>query len=536
MNGWLTYTPNKTKDGFRLLLLEIQNHSVLARKGTKCRVELFNTQTEEPITINKKPYSTVIIGPNGVGKSFVLAAVADIFRYLHQLQNNDNKSVEPLGFRFAIQYFINGHCYKVSTLPDLLGLVKVDENANEKISCWVDDQPKGLHVCDLPCAVLASSITIADRFRTQKQPDNYYWYLGVRNENLPNSTGTKTIVRKTVDAIAECLTHDTYFRERLLDLLECLDLERKMEIEYSVRYKNVYLADPITEERFIQIFDNWKEAFDAAGMKRQTQPWSHNKFQQIRKNPENISLMVDYLNKIKEKQLLDKRSHLIYNINEEAFKDDWKAIKLLSALDILSYPKIRIYKKTSPNSEEKFLFQDSSSGETAMLCQFINILSRIEHHSLVLIDEPETSSHPNWQIRYIDWINKIYQRFHTCHFVISTHSHFLLSDLEEGSSAIVTLERDAETGNIVNLTEGVNTFGWTTDDILYEVFRIRNRRNEALERDLERAVQIIETSGLDNKDEVDSLLERFNRVYRGDRDPLGKFIKELEEYAESQSK
>lgn len=535
MDGILAHSLKESNDGFRLLRLEIQNHTVLAPRGKKCCIEFFNAQSEGAITISGKPYSTVIIGANGVGKSFVMAAVADIFRYLHQLNNNDNKTVEPLGFRFAVQYFINGHIYRISNLSDQLGLVKVYGNAKERISCWVDDKPKGLHWCDLPCAVLASSITIADRFRTQKQPDNYYWYLGARNENLPNSTGTKTIVRKAVDAIAECLTHDAYFKEKLFDLLECLDLERKMEIEYSVRYKDVYLADPITKERFIKIFDNWEEAFSTAGMKRKDQPWSHNKFKQIRQNPENIRLMVDFLKRVKENQLLDRRNHLVYDINEETFKDDWKAIKLLSSLDILSYPKIKIHKKITARTEEEFLFEDSSSGETAMLCQFINILSRIEHHSLVLIDEPETSSHPNWQIRYIDWINKIYQRFHTCHFVISTHSHFLLSDLEEGSSAIVALDRDKETGDIVNLAEGVNTYGWTTDDILYEVFRIRNRRNEALERDLERAIQLIETSGLNNKEEVDGLLERFNRVYRGDRDPLGKFIKELEEYVKSQS-
>ncbi|MBR5971938.1 MAG: AAA family ATPase [Paludibacteraceae bacterium] len=535
MDGWLTYTLDRKKNGFRLLHLEIQNHTVLAPKGKKCSIEFFNTQFEESITISEKPYSTVIIGANGVGKSFVLAAVADIFRYLHQLKNYDNSKVESPGFRFAIQYYENGRNYKISNLPDQTGLVKMDGNAKEKISCWVDGHPNGLHVCDLPCAVLASSITIADRFKTQKQPDNFYWYLGARNENLPNSTGTKTIVKKTVDAIAECLTHDSYFKDKLFDLLECLDLERKMEIEYSVRYKNVYFADPITEEHFVQIFDNWEEAFKAAGMKRKDQPWSHNKFKQIRQNPENITLMVEYMKRVKENQLLGRRSHLVYDINGKTFKEDWQAIKLLTSLDVLSYPKIRIHKKINARTEEEFLFENSSSGETAMLCQFINILSRIEQHSLVLIDEPETSSHPNWQIRYIDWINRIYQRFHTCHFVISTHSHFLLSDLEEGSSAIVALDRDKETGDIVNLAEGMNTYGWTTDDILYEVFRIRNRRNEALERDLERAIQLIESSGLNNKEEVDDLLKRFNRVYRGDRDPLGKFIKELEEYAKSQS-
>lgn len=38
---------------------------------------------------------------------------------------------------------------------------------------------------------------------------------------------------------------------------------------------------------------------------------------------------------------------------------------------------------------------DSSSGETNLLCQFIGILSAIQEDSLVIIDEPENSAHPN---------------------------------------------------------------------------------------------------------------------------------------------
>lgn len=533
MEGFLPYTSEYNKNGFRLLLVEIQNHHVLARNGNRCRLIFYESDPEATISVGKKPYSTVIIGPNGVGKSFVLSAIADIFRHLKKIQDGKGEMLDKLDFRFAIEYFLNGHHFRISNLYD----DKV-ELVPEKIFyyCWTDGNPTSFSNCILPPAILASSITISDRFKTQRQQDGFYWYLGARNENSPSTTGTKTIVRKTVAAIAECLSHEGYFKQQLLDLLGDLGLERRMEIEYAIRYRKVYLAEPITEERFVRAFENWGDAFKEAGSKRESAPWGQRKFSGIKKNPENISRIVKYLNEITANGQITRAGHIVYNIEEESFVEDWKAIQLLSELDILSYPKIRVFKREKKLSHvQSFLFEESSSGETSMLCQFINILSRIEQHSLVLIDEPEACAHPNWQIHYIDWLNAIFKRFHTCHFVISTHSHFLLSDLEKGTSAIVALDRDRETGVITNLAEGVNTYGWSTDDILYEVFRIRNTKNEALERDLERAIQLMEEKGVPQEGEIEALLTRFNNVYRGVRDPLGKFIEELEKYAKSRS-
>jgi hypothetical protein len=118
--------------------------------------------------------------------------------------------------------------------------------------------------------------------------------------------------------------------------------------------------------------------------------------------------------------------------------------------------------------------------------------------------------------------------------VIATHSHFILSDLKPESSDIIALDR-GEDGIVRDVAENLNTFNWTVDDILYEVFRIRNTKNEALERDLERAIQLMEEKGQAQEGEIETLLTRFNNVYRGDRDPLGKFIEELKKYAESKS-
>lgn len=533
MQGWIPYTPDIDKNGFRILLLEIENHNVLARGGNNCRLELFNYDQENDISISSAPYSTVIIGRNGIGKSFILSVLADIFRYLKSLQDNNQDTNEP-EFRFAIQYFLNGHCYKVLTLDRDNEYGSPSWKKLSSLNCWIDDEHCPVSSIMLPTAVLASSVSINDRFRTQKKPDGFYWYLGTRNENSPSTTGTKTIVRKTVSAIAECLSHGDYFRENLKSLLEYLDLEPRMEIEYSFRYRKVYLKHRMTNEEFNNIFDNWKDKFEEAKSRRKEAPWGHKKYPHIRNNEENVSLIVSFINKIIDNELLDRRGHLFYSLKDNSLAEDWKAIKLLTELDIITYPSIRVYKKaTSSSRAEEYPFEESSSGETNMLCQFINILARIEHHALVLIDEPETSAHPNWQIRYIDWLNKIFSRFNTCHFVISTHSHFLLTDLRKESSAIVALNK--ENGIIKNIGEGLNTFCWSVDDILYKVFQVRNTRNEAFESAMIELYKLMSSSkSPENKARAGIILADMEKVVLRESDPLLTLINKAKQYVESE--
>ena len=46
-------------------------------------------------------------------------------------------------------------------------------------------------------------------------------------------------------------------------------------------------------------------------------------------------------------------------------------------------------------------FEDCSSGEKHMIFAFTGVLSSIEPKSVILIDEPEISLHPEWQIQYV---------------------------------------------------------------------------------------------------------------------------------------
>jgi predicted ATPase len=105
------------------------------------------------------------------------------------------------------------------------------------------------------------------------------------------------------------------------------------------------------------------------------------------------------------------------------FTNSIEPLQLLSDLQIITFEKFEI-KKLDTN----FSFNDASSGEYHIILTFLNILSLIEENSIVMLDEPEISLHPNWQIKYMEIFNNIFSKFPNSHFIIVSHSHFLVSD------------------------------------------------------------------------------------------------------------
>lgn len=66
---------------------------------------------------------------------------------------------------------------------------------------------------------------------------------------------------------------------------------------------------------------------------------------------------------------------------------------------------------------------EMSSGEFAMLSTILGIsVAAKDSHTLILLDEPELSQHPNWQMTLIDNLDKAL-RDKVCHLLIATHSH-----------------------------------------------------------------------------------------------------------------
>ena len=426
----------------RLNSLKLKRHPVLGD------IEIdFQTTNFDFNTI----FSTIIIGQNGTGKSTVLKVLADIFRAFDLYQMDISKRPQ-LGYNFYVRYTINNISYDIST--SALVLVEprgryestymffknkpVDLSINSQIHDSSSYKKYSIPISEvvLPSIVLASSLMLTDKFNAKSL--GKYKYLGVRNENSPSTTGTRTYVRKTVDNIIDGIKHKNFALE-LTKLFKFLELDASLRLSYVPRHKNIFFTEDINIAKLRAAFgEEWKSFFP----KRNSPLWGAANFEKISTDTHRLEGLVDFLKSVHRRIFVDgnKRS-LEYDVLERSWEivEDYEMLNILRSLDIISYPTLSISRNRLP-----YEFINSSSGETHMISEFIGLLSQIKENSLVLIDEPEISLHPNWQIKYIDQLKNIFHDYVNSHFVIATHSHFLLSDVKPTSANTIEYTKHPE--------------------------------------------------------------------------------------------
>lgn len=487
---------------FRILSLTILHHKVLGE------VSLDFSKYDDIADANSI-YTTVVIGENGIGKSFLLSSLVDIFQYLDEIKAGTDERKDTPSFRFHIKYVLGGDEYEFANF----GVINhIDYRHQMFLNLHYRKNGKNVRASQIisPTKIIASTMTVNDKFVAKSK--GRYSYKGIRNEKSPSTTGTRTMIRKTVTSLMYSLDMKEGFRDELMQLLMHLGLSPQITLHYNVRYKDVFLSH-MTPEKLRDIYDNQEKYFH----RRQTELWGTSNFQKIRNDEDKLEKICRFLSK--------NTTNGVYSdgINFELMDEGWRimedreAIELLSSLDILSFPSLKIYK-----TDQQFTFEESSSGETHLLCQLIGIMSDIEHDSLILIDEPENSSHPNWQINYIGWIKSIFHAYSDCHFIIATHSHFVLTDLKPGDSDIIALERNQV--GLHDIAKNLNTYCWSVDDILYRVFHVRNTRNEVFERQMFKLYRLLEHKE-QYKREIRELYTELSRYVLNADDPLNNLLK-----------
>ncbi|MEY0278582.1 AAA family ATPase [Providencia rettgeri] len=115
------------------------------------------------------------------------------------------------------------------------------------------------------------------------------------------------------------------------------------------------------------------------------------------------------------------------------------ALELLSEYGIVELDDI-IFSKSE--SKQEFLLSQASSGELSLLFTMSSIAGEIQDGSLILIDEPEISLHPKWQLNFLSLLTDVFSNYKACHFIIATHSPNIISSLPENDAYIVNIETD----------------------------------------------------------------------------------------------
>ena len=167
-----------------------------------------------------------------------------------------------------------------------------------------------------------------------------------------------------------------------------------------------------------------------------------------------------------------------------------------------------------------------SSGEVNLLTSLLSLNASIIQNSLILIDEPEISLHPEWQIKYMSKIHDIVNLTTGCHVIIASHSHFLVSDLDPNNSTLLILEKNSNNNNGFNITSRSpksSPYAWSAENILMEVFNVSSTRNFYFAQKIEQALTLLGKHNRDEK-ELQDVIQKIKMVYPSlsENDPLHK--------------
>ncbi|KAB2858926.1 MAG: AAA family ATPase [Flavobacteriales bacterium] len=532
-------------NGFKLISLDLRENSLTGK--SKLHYNFIDPDDKQDII-----YTTVVIGPNGTGKSNLFRIIIELLKELNDLSRGKNRTYNVDGL-FCLKFSVNGDIFEYANFYDDEGFFKDIPNPEKGIKPFLLKNGSNINIelkeVQLPISIVANSIMLTDKFPFYRKENNdkgeiveafpRYKYLGVRN--IPQSASTRAYVRRTVEFIVEQFEKKGSNKNGFLDALKratnFLELENSIGIFYYTSNNAKFFKGNLTPKDLNDYFESIHKNYPTP---ESNPPFKLNQYLKIKNNVALLKSICDFCNQLVNKDKLEKLPYkyssirkITYNLIEpqlfEQLNEDYTMLEQLRQLGMISSPEIQLKRN------DGYSLQESSSGEYHFFSSIVGLMATvIPTNSLVLIDEPEISLHPNWQMKYLSFLRELFchPEYATCHILVATHSHFLISDLKGGNSKIIGLKRNDGKIEIVDLPKSINTFGWSAEDVLYNIFNVRSSLNYYLEADLTELLGMI-ANNIKDKKKITQILEKLNMLPKRANDPLQEIIAEATEYLNS---
>ncbi|QWT19505.1 ATP-binding protein [Bacillus sp. NP157] len=162
-----------------------------------------------------------------------------------------------------------------------------------------------------------------------------------------------------------------------------------------------------------------------------------------------------------------------------------------------------------------------SSGEFHYFTVAMGALFAVADDAVLLIDEPEGSLHPQWQLQLMDLLSSLVQDHRDCHLIAATHSPLIVSNAPEDAAVV---DMDAPEAS----EPGEAAYGKSSDQILFEQFGIASSRNKAIVDVVQKAVGLVERNEHQSS-EFEALQKELSsiRIRLDEGDPLVEVIDAL---------
>ena len=275
--------------------------------------------------------------------------------------------------------------------------------------------------------IIAVSTSAFDRFPINvRAPKKYdpmtYSYVGIRGGSSNNVLSLMSSV--STGFISRYISSPRDL-DRFSMVLEEIGFSTNFEYVYKliIRSENIYRQSMLVEDEYYIVDGNKRTRLDCTEQEFEELTRFLNYVQGICDNNNNFRLFVNP----KKNYLNDEMS--LGNIN--FFNYIFKMI----SLGIVKLIDLRIEK----HSKGIISLRRASSGEQCILLSLLGIAANITDNSIVLIDEPEISLHPEWQQRYINLLMNTFGGFYNCKFIIATHSPLVISNLKSSNCYILPM-------------------------------------------------------------------------------------------------
>ena len=421
-----------------------------------CSIKISDINEYKP----EHPLYSVLIGPNGAGKSSILRDIVNFFIELNAQITNNEKASSYKGLLRGLRYHINGQvCFVVKTDRSFVATI------NGKICKLEHIKIPSIVACHFGAFDKFPNQTVDGSIKT-KYDVPFYKYVGAHiNGSMISSSA---IAFRLLFALTEQMSIN--LQKSICSILDFIKYDHAISLQYSLvprSRKRGYIQELIVQ-----------------GIEKDREYLKYS----IKEKQELASQLYSFY---KNKVTLAKYQ-CIYKINfdneytSDSEKSVLKYIYKLKQYGLLNSVHVLFYKQGKIISSDEM-----SSGEFAMLATILSIAAAANnHHTLVLIDEPELSQHPNWQMSLIENLDKALAN-HACQLLIATHSHMLISDLPQGRSNVIQLDKMRD-GSLLAKMIGCSTYGWSAEEVLLKVFKTATDRNRYFG---ERIAKLLEKMG-----------------------------------------
>lgn len=502
--------------GFKLKSLDIKGHPVLGNNTFNFIDESDNLESL---------YFSVLIGPNGTGKSELFKFLLVLFKGIASEYNKPFSFV--ITYPFKLEYWFNERLITFTNIDIDYNLVERKRKRRQS-NIFQDSELFFGDIDDIiPPNIIVNSFMLNDKFIFPAKNDSInYKYLGVRNS--PQQASTRAYIRKIVEYIVKDGRPEV-FEKGLKKLTNFLELPDHIEVSFRTINASIFFDGNLEKKTLDTFFKVIEDKYKDSPVRP---PLKLDYYNKLKQEGERIKDLIAFVNELVRKDRLmnitnGRTKILKYRVDRvgehKLIQKDYELLENLREIGLLKAPELNLAQKGTIE------IQKTSSGEFHFFSTMIGLMATVVPNSLIFIDEPEISLHPNWQMKYLAFLRELFSEsiYDSCQFVIATHSHFIISDLRGKSAKIIGLKKPNQELKTIDIK--ANTFGWSAEEVLYKIFDVRTTRNHYLEMDLRKLLGLVANNS-ENRYEIREILDRVKEVQLDIHDPLNLIINQVEEY------